>query len=63
MNTRGVWSGSNLSDGRHTLDVKAEDADGNEGDPKRHSWIVGKIKNSKKCIMSDVHANPISVDF
>lgn len=42
LNTRGVWSGSNLSGGRHTLDIKAEDSDGNEGDPKRHSWFVGK---------------------
>ena len=46
LNTRGVWSRNYLSHGRHTLDIKAEDADGNEQDQKRHSWLVGKMKES-----------------
>ena len=33
--------GSNLTPGRHTLNVKARDAGGNEGE-QSHSWLVGK---------------------
>ena len=35
--------GTNLPGGRHTLDIKFEDVDGNEGE-QRHFWFVGKMK-------------------
>jgi hypothetical protein len=41
--------GSNLTPGRHTLNVKARDAGGNEGE-QSHSWFVGKCSSS--CTLS-----------
>ena len=44
LNTKGFWMGTNLREGSHTLVIKAIDVNGNEVKPKRHSWLVGKIK-------------------
>jgi hypothetical protein len=42
-----MWIGTNLLRGPHTLDIKAEDVERNEGEPRRHSWFVGKMIASK----------------
>lgn len=47
LDTRGMWIGTNLLRGPHTLDIKAEDVERNEGEPRRHSWFVGKMIASK----------------
>ena len=41
LRRRGLWMGTGLTSGDHTLVVRARDANGNEGE-QSHSWFVGK---------------------